>query len=155
MTKQLVYPEMPDRTDREILNLLIKNSRLSFRTLAKKLNISVATVSHRILELERKGIIKNYTAILNHEKLGYTLSAVIEIRISRGRLIEVEKGLSKKKNVCAIYDITGDTDALIIAKFKDRADLNSFVKHLLKDRYISRTYTHLVLNTIKEDFGFL
>ncbi len=51
----------------------------------------------------------------------------------------------------AVYDITGEWDSLVIGYFKDRDDLNRFIKNLLSLRYIDRTITHLVLNVVKEE----
>jgi len=53
--------------------------------------------------------------------------------------------------VIAVYDITGDADTIVIAKFKDRKSLSSFVKKLLEIPNVENTVTHIVLNTVKED----
>ena len=57
------------------------------------------------------------------------------------------------KNVVGIYDVTGEYDAFLIAKFKDTNELNTFIKDLVKDPNIERTYTQTVLDVIKEDMG--
>lgn len=57
--------------------------------------------------------------------------------------------------MCAVYDITGLTDMVIIAKFKNRKDLSNFVKRDLSMPYVERTNTHVVLLTVKEDFRFI
>jgi DNA-binding Lrp family transcriptional regulator len=54
--------------------------------------------------------------------------------------------------VCAVYDITGSTDTVVIAKFKERNDLSKFVKCLAVIENVENTITHVVLNTAKEDF---
>lgn len=156
--KRLKYSEQLftlDETDRKILSILLADSRLSFRQIAQRVGVSVATVIERIRNLEAKGVIRYYTTVLDHEKIGYELSVVIEITVSKGKLIEVEKEIAKHKNVCGVYDVTGLTDAMVIAKFKNREELNNFVKSLLAMPYVERTNTHVVLNTVKEDFRFL
>jgi len=60
---------------------------------------------------------------VENEKIGYELTATIEITVSKGKLLEVKKEIAKFSNVCAVYDITGLTDAIIIAKFKKRQSL--------------------------------
>ena len=144
-----------DETDVKILKLLLSNSRLSFREIARHLNLSVGTVISRIKSMEKERIVKGYAAIVDHEKLGYELTAVIEITVSKGKLLEVEKEVAKLKNVCAVYDITGLTDALIIAKFRRRQELSEFVKKILAMPFVERTNTHLVLATVKEDFRLI
>ncbi len=106
----------------------------------------------RTKKLEQDGIIKRYSTILDHERLGYEITAVTEITVSKGKLLEMEKEIAKLPCVCAVYDITGLTDAVIVAKFKNRQDLSSFAKSLLVMPFIERTNTHLVLTTVKEDF---
>ncbi len=144
-----------DKLDLKILKLLSKNCKRSFRSIAKELGVSTATVISRIERMRKEGIIKGYTVLLDHEKLGYQLTVAIEITISKGKLIEVEKKIAKFPNVLCVYDITGLTDTLVIAKFKTRKELNDFVKMLLAMPYVERTNTHLVLNTIKEDFRLI
>lgn len=65
--------------------------------------------------------------------------------------MEVENEIAQASNVVAVYDITGDYDAAIITKFKDRIGLNDFVKNLLTNPHIKRTVTNIALNVIKED----
>lgn len=141
-----------DETDIKILKALVLNARLSSRQIAQKLGISTGTVLARIRNLEKTGIIKGYSAIIDYEKLGYELTAITEITVSKGKLIELEKEIAKFQNVCCVYDITGLTDAMVIAKFKTRKELSDFTKRLLKMPFVERTNTHLVLTTVKEDF---
>ena len=141
-----------DKTDEKILKNLLVDARLSARQLSLKLGLSTVTVLSRIKKLEKEKIIKGYTSVLNHEKLGYDLTAVIEIIAKKDKLVQVEDELSGIENVCAVYDVTGNTDTLIIAKFKGREDLSKFIKNLSAISNVESTITHVVLNTVKEDF---
>jgi DNA-binding Lrp family transcriptional regulator len=141
-----------DKTDEEILKNLMVDARLSARQLALKLGMSTVTILSRIKKLEKAKIIKGYTTIVDHEKLGYNLTAVIEVIGKKDKIINIEEELAKIENVCGVYDITGNTDTLIIAKFKERSKLSEFVKGLSAIHNVENTITHIVLNTIKEDF---
>ncbi len=141
-----------DEVDRKILNEYLKDARLSYRQIAKRIDVAVGTVLSRTKKMESEGIIKGYTVILDDEKLGYPLTAVTEVTVSKGKLVEVEKELAKLSSTCAVYDVTGLTDAFIIGKFKNRQELSNFTKTLLSIQHVERTNTHLVLNTVKEDF---
>ena len=141
-----------DKTDERILKNLLVDARLSARQLALKLGMSTVTVLSRIKKLEKEKIVKGYTARIDHEKLGYNLTAIIEIIAKKDKIIDVEEEISKIEHVCAVYDVTGTTDTLIIAKFKGREDLSSFVKDLSGIPNVENTITHVVLNTVKEDF---
>ncbi|MDH5376071.1 MAG: Lrp/AsnC family transcriptional regulator [Candidatus Bathyarchaeota archaeon] len=141
-----------DETDVKILKALTLDARLSSRQIAKQCGVSIGTVLSRIKKMEKKGIIKGYSALLDHEKLGYELTVVSEITVSKGRLLEMENEIARLPNVCCVYDVTGLIDAIIVAKFKDREELGKFTKRLLAMPYVERTNTHVVLTTIKEDF---
>jgi len=144
-----------DDMDRKVLRELLKDSKRSFRELARSLGVSTATVISRVQRLESAGVISNYTIQVDHEKLGYELTVITEITVSKGKLLEVEEEISKMPNVCAVYDVTGLTDAMVIAKFKNRRSLSEFTKKLLSMPYVERTNTHVVLTTIKEDFRMI
>ena len=141
-----------DKTDEKILKNLMVDARQSARQMALKLGISTVTVLSRIKKLETEKIICGYTAIIDHEKLGYSLTAIIEIMGKNDKIVDVENEISKFENVCGVYDITGSTDIVIIAKFKERTELSKFVKDLSAIPNVKNTITHVVLNTAKEDF---
>jgi len=141
-----------DELDIRILNELLKDSRLSYRELARRVRASVSTVIKRVRALEEGGVIRGYTVILDYEKLGYDITVVTEVIVSKGKLLEMEREIAKIPSVCAVYDVTGETDAIIIAKFKRRGELSRFTKKLLSMPFIERTNTHVVLTSVKEDF---
>ena len=138
-------------TDKKILNIIVENSRLSLRKIAKKANVSVATVMHHIKKLEKDGVIKKYTSKLDYEKAGYDIEVMIEIRISKGKLFEVERKIASNPNVFAVYDITGAFDSLVLARFPTRRQMDHFLKKLQTYDFVERTETKLILNTIKEE----
>jgi len=140
-----------DKIDEKILKNLIVEARVSARQLAIKLGMSTVTILSRIKKLEKDGIIKGYAVLIDHEKLGYDITAIIEI-MAKKDLIGIEEKLSKINNVCGVYDITGNTGTIIIAKFKERNELSVFVKSLSSMTNVENTITHVVLNTAKEDF---
>ncbi len=141
-----------DAVDNKILNLLQEDSRLSFNKVADKIGVSVGTAYNRIKHLEAKGLLKGYIVLLDPIKLGYGLTAIIMVQAEGGHLVDVETAIAENKCVTAVYDVTGDSDAVVIAKFKDRNSMNLFVKHLLTSPHVKRTVTNIALNTIKEDF---
>jgi len=138
-----------DDLDRLILAELESNSRKSFRDIAGKLKVSVGTVVNRVKNLEENGVIKKYTTILDSKKLGYEV-AIVEILVSSGKLLEVEKEISQNPIVHQVYDTTGDTDAMIIVKYRNIDELSKFVKSILSMPNVERTFTHVVLTTMKE-----
>ncbi len=141
-----------DDVDRNIIRLLQEDSRKSFNKIAESIGIAVGTAYNRVKNLEDRGILKGYTIILDPIKLGYGLTALILIQAEGRYLPEVEKELAKLDEVISIYDITGDYDVAVVARFMNRATLNSFIKSTLKMPHVSKTVTNVVLNVVKEDF---
>ena len=149
-TKHSLLPPMINETDARLINALLEDSSQSLRELAKQAKVSPATAMHRIRQLEKAKIIKQYTVLLDYDSVGYDLTAVIEFRIAKGKLAEVEQKIASHQNVFALYDVTGDFDAVVIAKFQSRRKLDSFLKKIQTFPFIERTQTKIVLNTIKE-----
>ena len=141
-----------DETDKKIIAEYLKDARVSYREVAKRLQLAVGTVLTRTKKLENDGIIESYSAILNHDKLGYEIIAISEITVSKGKLTEVENAIAKLSPTCAVYDVTGENDVIIISKFKSRDEMSDFTKKLLSMSNVERTNSRIVLNTIKEDF---
>jgi|TARA_B100001105_G_scaffold207611_1_gene171849 DNA-binding Lrp family transcriptional regulator len=141
-----------DNIDEKIIKHLTVDARQSARQLALKLGVSTVTILSRMKKLEKQKIICGYTATIDHEKIGYSLTAVIEIIAKNDKIVNIENEISKFENVCAVYDITGTTDTILVAKFKERAELSTFVKGLTSIPNVENTVTHVVLNTAKEDF---
>lgn len=143
------------RVDREILAELAGNARRSAREIGRRLELSTATVISRVRDLEQRGVIKGYGARFDHEKLGFEHTVVTEITVAKGRLLELEREVAKLPQVCAVYDVTGMTDTVVIAKCRSRDELSHFTKKLLRLPFVERTNTHFVLNTVKEDFSLV
>lgn len=144
-----------DEKDEKILKHLLVDARQSARQLAHKLNVSTVTMISRLKKLEQKKIIDGYTVRLNHGALGYDITGIIEVTTTKGKMVEIEDEIAKIENVCAVYDITGKADIMVIGKFKDRKSLSNFVKKISIIPNVENTITHLVLNTVKEDSRFI
>ena len=140
-----------DEVDEKILDQLNENARKSYREIARALDVSLTTVANRIKKLEEEKIIESYIPLINQEKIGYDLTAVINVKISHGKLLEVQQRISKDNHVSGVYDITGEWDSLIIAHFKDRRDLNGFIKGVLSMENVEKTNTQIVLNIVKNE----
>jgi len=142
---------MTDELDRTIIRALNQNARKSFREIAKNIGASVTSVIHRVKKLEESGIIKGYIPVVNPEAFDTNLIAIIELRISHGKLLENQEKIARDPRVIAVYDITGEWDSLLIGYFKDRRDLNQFIKTILSMKNVDRSVTHIVLNVVKEE----
>ncbi len=145
--------EKVDELDIKIIKQLQVDARKSYREIADKLKVAEGTVYNRINKLRERGVIKRFIPDVDFSKLGYDLTAVIGVMVEGGHLPEIEKQISKEPHASAVYDVTGEYDAVIVAKFKDRSSLNSFVKKILAVKHVKHTNTMLVLNVMKEQHG--
>ena len=141
--------------DSELLKHLSKNGKASQRELAEVTGLALGTVSNHLKVLEKNKIIKGYSANINPEKVGFTLSATIHLRITKGKIMDVQASIAKHPRVYIVYDITGEWDSLVLARFKDREEMDEFIKTTLSQKNIERTSTSLVLNNVKEEMRLI
>ena len=139
-----------DEIDKEILKELRHNCRRSYRELSKVVGISPATAIERIKRLEDNGIIRGYKADFDYQKLGFEFMGVINVNITKGALLEVQKKIAGYQNVAAVYDITGEYDSSVIAICKTRAEMSALIKKINAIQQVQKTNTQVILNIIKE-----
>jgi DNA-binding Lrp family transcriptional regulator len=140
-----------DGLDLEIIRHLNQDARKSFRDVARQLGVSTSTISARVRRLEKRGIITGYVPVIDQRKVGFDLPVVVGLRISKGKLLEVQRKIAEDPRVYGVYDVTGEWDSIIMARFKNTSELDSFIKGVLSQPYVERTYTQVVLNTVKEE----
>ena len=146
---------MLDEIDKKIIKVLEDDARTSLRKISELVDVSLGTVSNRVKRMEKNGIIRGYSVILDPDKIGWELNVVIGLRIQKGRLIEIQERIAKDSRVHGVYDVTGDFDSMVIAKAKNRKDLDDLSKNVLSIDGVERSITHLVLNTVKESTASL
>jgi len=146
-----VVVKLLDELDVAILRRLNSDARKSFRDIARELRVSISTISNRVKRLESEGIILGYIPVLDEKKLGYDVLAVIGIRISKGKLLEVQRKIGREDKVVDVYDVTGEYDSVIISRFRNTKELDAFIKRLVAMENVERTYTQVVLNVVKQE----
>ena len=96
-----------DELDRKIVGLLIQNARMPYSDIGQQVGISRVAVKMRVQALEKKGIIEEYTTIINPQKLGGAVSCYFEIETAPESLSEVAEILRQNDTVTQIYRVTG------------------------------------------------
>ncbi len=151
-----MYPRKDiDEKDIAIIKELRENGRASYREVAEKLDVSPGTVRNRINELEERGVIKSYHAVVDWDKLGYNVTAIIGIEIKSRSLEQLIDKLKPNPEVYAVYATTGQYDLFVGIKCKSMQDLDNFIKNELAHPSIAKTTTFIVLDTEKEARTFL
>lgn len=140
-----------DDIDRTLLRALREDGRASHRELASRTGHSLATVNRRVRALEQRGVIKGYTAVLESHAVGWAMTVIVGLRIDKGYLRSVQQEIAKDHRVFGVYDVTGEWDGMVLARVRDRADLDDLAKTTLSGEHIQRTNTMVVLSTVLED----
>lgn len=139
-----------DETDKQLIEALQEDGRLSMRALADMVGVALGTVSNRLGKLEENGVITGYTVTLDADKIGWEMSVVVGLRIVKGELLPVQRLIANDHRVFSVYDVTGEMDCLVFARVSDRDDLDDFTKTVLSTEGVERSTTMVVLNTVKE-----
>ncbi len=140
-----------DGLDVALLDALNADARLSRRDLARRLGVSLSTVSARLRRLEETGVVRGYAPIVDAAALGLDLTVMVGLRIQRGRLLQTQERIAKDPHVFGVFDSTGEWDSLVLARFLDRRELDRFIKNLLDTPGVERTHTNLILNIVKDE----
>ncbi len=140
-----------DELDMRILRLLQKNARMSYREMAKELKVAVGTVYNRVKKMEEEGIIRGFCVNIDYEKVGFGLTAVVGIKAKGREIVRIERKLAEHPRVTQVYDVTGEYDIIAVAKFRDREDMNRFVKWVLSLDGVEKTNTSVVMDSVKEE----
>ncbi len=96
-----------DELDQKIVQLLIENARMSYSEIGQQVGISRVAVKTRILSLEKRGVIEEYTAIINPQKMNGAVSCYFEIETSPETFAQVTEILSSHETITQIYRVTG------------------------------------------------
>ena len=145
--------EKIDEIDVKILDYLKKHYlKPNYTMIAREVGLTSPSIKARISKLKREGYIKGYTTILDYEKLGKRILAIIGISTLPEKLKKVIGELKKIEDIYEIYNVTGAYDLILKVRVKDVISLNDLiVNKFIKIEGISKTYTMLVLSIHKEE----
>ena len=102
-----MFLEGLDALDQRIVQLLIENARMSYSDIGQAVGISRVAVKARIQALEQRGVIEEYTTIINPQKIGGAVSCYFEIETQPDALPEVTRRLAENETITQIYRVTG------------------------------------------------
>jgi len=141
-----------DDMDFKIIEMLKNDGRASYKELAEKLGVGVATVYKRVKRLEKLGVIKGYTAIIDETKLGKTITGYIGLEIRPADTNKVLEELLKMEEVVEVATVTGAFDILVKVRVKSLDELWNFIYvKTPRIKEILKTTTMIAIDVIKED----
>ncbi|HEV7897523.1 MAG TPA: Lrp/AsnC family transcriptional regulator [Planosporangium sp.] len=136
-----------EETDRAILSALAGDGRQSYTDLADKVGLSVSAVHQRVRRLEQRGVIRGYTARLDHQALGLPLTAFVAIRpIDPSQPDDAPDRLADLPEIEACYSVAGDDFYLLLVRCASPADLERLLQEIRKAANVA-TRTTVVLST--------
>lgn len=142
---------MLDETDIGILEILRKNARTPFLNIAKKVRISESTVRKRVKELEKEGIIKKYSAIVEPSKLGYGSVALVGIDVKPEKFLDVAKKLTEYDNIRFVATSSGDHMIMTEIWMENSSGLRDFISAKIEGiEGVTRTCPAILMERLKE-----
>ena len=141
---------MIDDIDKQILNIIQKDARISNAEIARQVGLAASAVLERVRKLEERGIIRGYYADLDGSQIGFGLTAFVAVR-THECCYETDKFLAAIPEVLEVHDVAGEDSYLLKVCVKDTEDLSRLMRQELKNvPNVATTKTTVVLQTIKE-----
>ena len=145
-----------DSLDRQILSILKQNARKKASDISKEIHLSVSTVIERIRKLEAAGIIESYTVIINEQKTGNDLTALMEVSLDHPRYNDsFTAQIMEHPKIISCYYLTGEFDYLIKISCRSSEHLEQIHKWIKNQNGVRSTKTHFVLRNVKNIYSAL
>lgn len=149
-----MYLDGLDALDQKIVQLLVKNARISYSNIGEKTGISRVAVKARIQALEQKGIIEEYTTIINPQRISGAVSCYFEIETTPDALSKVTDILHAQDIVTQIYRVTGKDKLHVHAVASSSEEMENFL-HTVIDTLpgVTSCSCNIILSRIKDIKG--
>lgn len=149
-----MYLDGLDGLDRKIVQLLIENARISYSDIGEKIGISRVAVKARIQALEQKGVIEEYTTVINPQKISGAVSCYFEIETTPDCLSTVTEILNQHDTVTQIYRVTGKDKLHVHAVAASGEEMETFL-HTVIDTLpgVVSCNCNMILSRIKDIKG--
>jgi Lrp/AsnC family leucine-responsive transcriptional regulator len=138
-----------DATDRRILSLLMEDGRRTYDDIARRVKLSAPSVKRRVDRLRASGALQGFTALVDHQALGWNTEALVELFYRPGTtLAEVGRTLREHPEVVEAWSVTGEADAIARVRTADNSDLERLIIDLQRNGMVERTRSVVVLSRL-------
>ena len=120
-----------DALDQKIVRLLIENARISYSDIGQEVGISRVAVKARIQALEQRGIIEEYTTIINPQKISGAVSCYFEIETLPDTLAEVTEILKQNEIITQVYRVTGKNKLHVHAVAASSEEMEKLIREVI------------------------
>lgn len=142
-----------DTTDIKILNYLTNNARMNSSEIAEKVSLSISAVIERIKKLEKNGVIKRYTLILDNATLGKDVSAMMFVNMDNPRFNAGFENLVKSHSqITECHYLAGDYDYLIKIVTANTGTLERVLNDIKSISGVAKTRTMIILSSVKQEY---
>lgn len=126
-----MFLEGLDALDQKIVRLLIENARISYSDIGQEVGISRVAVKARIRALEQRGIIEEYTTIINPQKISGAVSCYFEIETLPDTLAEVTETLKENEAITQVYRVTGKNKLHVHAVAASSEEMEKLIREVI------------------------
>ena len=142
-----------DITDRKIIDILQENGRITNTQLAAEIGISPPAMLERVKRLEKEAVIRRYVALVDPDKLGKGIMAIVAVSLAVHELSSLDRfmrEINKLEEVLECYHITGDDDFVLKVVVQSVKEYESFVvQKSTRVQGIRNIRTSIILSTVK------
>ena len=149
-----MFLEGLDALDQKIVRLLIENARISYSDIGQEVGISRVAVKARIQALEQRGIIEEYTTIINPQKISGAVSCYFEIETLPDTLAEVTETLKENEAITQVYRVTGKNKLHVHAVAASADEMDALMRDVMdKLPGVLSMSCNIILSRIKDIKG--
>ena len=135
--------------DNKILALLVTDGRRTYGDIGRQVSLSTPAVKRRVDRLRSRGVLRGFTAVVDHSVLGASTEALVELFYAPGTLLdEVTRRLERHPEVVEAWSVTGEADAIARVRTRDNADLERLIMELQADGLVERTRSQVVMSQL-------
>lgn len=138
-----------DDLDVKILALLVEDGRRTYGDIGEQVGLSPPAAKRRVDRMREHGVLKGFTAVVDHSALGSRTEALVELFYAPGTLLdEVTRRLERHPEVVEAWSVTGEADAIARVRTLDNADLERLIMELQRDGLVERTRSQIVMSQL-------
>ncbi|GAE30499.1 Lrp/AsnC family transcriptional regulator [Halalkalibacter hemicellulosilyticus] len=134
-----------DDIDRQILDELNRNSRLSMSELGRRVHLSSPSVTERVRQMESFGIIKSYTLEIDYHQLNLPIQCIIEATVKNGDYASFKRLIQTFPNVEFCYRIAGNACFMLKMHFETFSQAEQFIEDV---NPYAQTVTHFIFSQV-------
>ena len=145
-----------DSVDLKILRCLQKNARMKASAISEEINLSVSAVTERIRRLENSGVIRQYTLLLDQQKLNFGIEALMEVRLEHLRYFDpVSSKIKNEPSIVSCYCLTGDCDFMLRIMTDSTESLEKLHREIMSLEGVSTTKTYFIIQHMKDQTSLI